>query len=141
MPEMPPLKGGFFVVFKMEGKMEPKTKMLALRAIDENCESAGSKIVVEWVMDHELGNQDGVALDRYLFNKNIKDKNMIEDLIKSAVESSFISITGSGASRTFELNLQFLKGKMAEIVAREAVGKIDANVLSDLIDSSGIRDL
>ena len=132
--------------------MDEQTKFLAYEAIDENVKDTTAREVIKYVLECEVyGSMYVLKMSNtYLKNTIFVDEQTkaprwndmtLRKAIQLAKKSQFITTTGRDRTRTFELNMQFLKGKMAEIVAREAVGKIDANVLSDLIDSSGIRDL
>lgn len=100
--------------------MSPEQKYVANLAIDRWCKDSTARQIVRYVMECELWGQDTInPTNAYLANKYGWTMNTIESAIKLAKKSQFITTTGARKTRRFELNVGFLKGKMAEIVAQK----------------------
>lgn len=100
--------------------MNPEQKYIANLAIDRWCKDSTARQIVRYVMECELWGQDTInPTNTYLAGKYGWTMNTIETAIKLAKKSQFITTTGSRKTRRFELNVGFLKGKMAEIVAQK----------------------
>ena len=96
--------------------MNNNQKRLAYRAIEENVEHTTARKIVRYVMGCELWGQDNVApSNEYLANKFNWTTNTVKVAISKAKKSQFITTSGYGKKRCFELNVGFLKGEMAKI--------------------------
>ena len=104
--------------------MDKSQKLLVLQAINENCADTTARKIIIWVVGMELNGSDTInPSNQYFANKfGWKDKT-VRDAIYRAKRSGFITTVGTKRSRTFELNVQFLKGKMAEIWTKRPVNQ------------------
>jgi hypothetical protein len=115
--------------------MDKNQRLLALQAIDENCEDTTARQIIKWVMGMELNGSDTINPTNQYFAKKFgwKEKT-VRDAIYRAKRSGFITTVGAKKSRTFELNVQFMKGKMAEIWTKRPVKKsLDFDNLPDVL--------
>ena len=104
--------------------MDKETKMLAYQAIDENVSDSTARKIIRYVMECELNGFDTIRqTNAYIAEKFHWTIDTTKVAIAKAKKSQFITTTGRDKSRTFELNVQFLKGKMGEIVARKPLRK------------------
>lgn len=95
--------------------MNPEQKLLANRAIDESVEDTTARQIIRYVMECELWAQDSVSpSNEHLCKKYGWTPSTLLSAISRAKKSQFITTTGYGKKRCFELNVAFLKGKMAE---------------------------
>ena len=114
--------------------MDRKAKLLAYEAIDENIKDSTARQIVRYVFECEVFGQDTIKpSNAYLAEKYNWDKKAIKEktrlnttitAIKLAKKSQFITTTGRGRKRCLELNVGFLKGKMAEVAQNRNL-KID----------------
>lgn len=114
--------------------MDTQTKLLAYKAIDENVLESKARKIARYVFECEIWGQDTVSPN----NKHLADKfNWTIDTVRVAISqakrSQFISTTGRGKTRCLELNVSFLKGKMAEIQQRKPLKNNLLESLSDVI--------
>lgn len=106
--------------------MNTEQKYLANLAIDRWCKDSTARQIVRYVMECELWGQDTVnPTNVYLSKKYGWTLSTTESAIKLAKKSQFITTTGYRNTRRFELNVGYLKGKMAEIVAQKPIRNID----------------
>ena len=118
--------------------MNDETKILANQAIEENVQDTTARQIIRYVMECEINGFDTIRPT----NKHIAEKygwslETVRVAISKAKKSQFITTTGRNKSRTFELNVQFLKGKMGEIKAKKPLNR-SAFVLEEL---SEVADL
>ena len=100
--------------------MNRQERSLAYQAIDENVSDSTARKIIKWVMECELNGFDTIRpTNQYLANKFGWGDQTVREAIYKAKRSGFIATTGTNKNRTFELNVQFLKGKMAEIIAKK----------------------
>ena len=96
--------------------MDAKTKHLAYKAIYENVQQSTARVIIRYVMECELWQQDTVSpSNKYLSEKFGWTEETVKVAISIAKKSQFITTTGYGKKRCLELNISFLKGKMAEV--------------------------
>jgi hypothetical protein len=106
--------------------MTPKQKILAYKAIDENVEHTTARQIIRYVLECELWGQDTVSPDnKHLSKKYGWSLDTVKVAISKAKKSQFITTTGYGKGRCLELNVSFLKGKMAEIYQKTLFPKHD----------------
>lgn len=126
--------------YLMREKKEKNTQLkLALRAIYENTtpqiigdtHAADARKIIEWVLKRDVKGFDtpnppnSYFADKF-FNGNDK---RARNAFYYAKRSHFITTAGRGYGRTFEINIQFLRGKMAEIIAKKPMSK---NIFGDI---------
>lgn len=100
---------------------ERNFKYYANLAITENVKDTTARDIIRYVMECELWGQDIInPTNEYLTKRFGWKASTTRVAVSLAKKSEFISTTGSAKSRTFELNVSFLKGKIAEIVVRSA---------------------
>lgn len=100
--------------------MNKQERSLAYQAIDENVSDSTARKIIKWVMECELNGFDTIRpTNQYLAGKFGWGDQTVREAIYKAKRSGFIATTGTSKNRTFELNVQFLKGKMAEIIAKK----------------------
>ena len=100
--------------------MNKQERSLAYQAIDENVSDSMARKIIKWVMECELNGFDTIRpTNQYLAGKFGWSDETVRVAISKAKKSGFIATTGTSRNRTFELNVQFLKGKMAEIIAKK----------------------
>jgi len=113
--------------------MEKYQKILAYKAIDENIDHTTARQIVRYVMECELWRQDTVSpSNEYLAKKYGWNLETTKVAISKAKKSQFITTTGYGKKRCLELNVSFLKGKMAEIYQKEIKTPVN---FSDVVPS------
>ena len=96
--------------------MNQEQKLIAYKAIDSNVEDSTARQVIRYVMECELWNQDTISpSNEYLEKKYGWSKDTTLVAISKAKKSQFITTTGYGKNRCFELNIGFLKGEMAKV--------------------------
>lgn len=106
--------------------MDKNQKILAYKAIDINVSDSTARQVIRYVMECELWGQDTVSPARgYLAKKYGWTISTEDSALKIAKKSQFITTTGYGKTRCLELNVSFLKGKMAEIFQKSIRPKVD----------------
>ena len=99
--------------------MNRQEKLLANQAIEENVKDSTARKIIRWVMECEINGFDTeYPTNQYLAKKFGWSLNTTKTAVSKAKQSGFITLTGTNKYRTFELNVQFLKGKMAEILAK-----------------------
>ena len=104
--------------------MEDQNRLLAYQAIDENTKDSTVAKICKWVFEMEINGADTIRpSDRYFMDKFGWTNGTTRVAISEAKKSGFITTVGRGSARTFELNVQFLKGKMGEIVAKKPLRK------------------
>ena len=114
--------------------MDRKTKALAYQAIDENVKDTTARQIIRYVMECELNGFDTIRpTNSQIAKKYGWTLNTTKVAIAKAKKSQFITTTGRDKSRTFELNVQFLKGKMGEIQAKKPLKK-NSNLLAELAE-------
>ena len=112
--------------------MNEQIRALAHQAINENVADSTAREICKWVMECELHGFETIhPSNAYLAEHFGWGDETVRVAISKAKKSGFIATTGSKANRTFELNTQFLKGKMAEIQAKRPLKK--ALDFSDLL--------
>ena len=135
-------------------KLTPQETHIIEVAICENVSDTTARRLVRWVTYAELNSNmetlhpsNSYLAERLPYAtqeeyRKAKDAGKVERwsdaTIRNAVylakKSQFITTTGSRKSRTFELNKQFLKGKMGEILARNQLSNDSfLNEIHDMI--------
>jgi len=110
--------------------MDEITKNLAYLAIDENVKDTTARQIVRYVMECEIWGQDTISpTNAYIAKKYNWKQATARVAISFAKKSQFITTTGRGKNRCLELNIGFLKGKMAEIHQKRPIKK---NLLGDI---------
>lgn len=95
--------------------MKEEQKRIAYKAIDDNVEASTARQIIRYVMECELWKQDTISPSiEYLAKKYTWSKDTTKVAISKAKKSQFITTTGYGKNRCFELNVGHLKAKMAE---------------------------
>jgi hypothetical protein len=111
--------------------MNKSQKLIAYQAIDNNVEHTTARQIIRYVMECELWGQDTVSpTNKHLAKKYKWSVDTTKVAISKAKKSQFISTTGYGKQRCLELNVSFLKGKMAEAYQKTLKPKTD---FSDII--------
>ena len=114
--------------------MDRQTKALAFQAIDENVQDSTARQICRYVMECELNGFDTIRpTNSHIAKKYGWTLETTKVAIAKAKRSQFITTTGRDKSRTFELNVQFLKGKMGEIAAKKPL-KSKSNLLAELAE-------
>jgi hypothetical protein len=117
---------------------ERNFKYYANIAINQNVKDTTARDIIRYVMECELWGQDIVnPSNEYLTKKFGWTAGTTRVAVSLAKKSEFITTTGSAKTRTFELNVSFLKGKIAELVVRSARPSLELpndlpNVLPDI---------
>lgn len=97
-------------------------RQLMYLAIDDSIKESTARKIVRYVAEQELGIADPDPViapsNEYLAKKFGWTINTTRVAISEAKKSQFIIITGYGKTRTLELNVEFLKSKMAEVAAK-----------------------
>lgn len=118
--------------------MDDQSKILAYRSIDENVEHTTARQIIRYVMECEIWGIDTISpSNEYLAKKYGWSFETTKVAISKAKKSQFITTTGRSKTRCFELNVGFLKGKMAELHQRKPINK---NLLRDIGKDLGILD-
>lgn len=106
--------------------MDEQQKFLANKAIEENVEDTTARQVIRYVMACELWGQDTISpSNEYLGKKYGWSNDTTKVAISKAKKSQFITTTGYGKKRCLELNVGFLKGKMAEMYQKSLKPRAD----------------
>lgn len=106
--------------------MDEQQKFLANKAIEENVEDTTARQVIRYVMACELWSQDTISpSNEYLGKKYGWSNDTTKVAISKAKRSQFITTTGYGKKRCLELNVGFLKGKMAEMYQKSLKPRAD----------------
>lgn len=96
--------------------MNDEQKRVAYKAIDDNVEDTTARQIIRYVLECEIFRQDTISPSvEYLSKKYTWSIDTTRVAISKAKSSQFITTTGYGKSRCFELNVGFLKSKMAEV--------------------------
>lgn len=135
-------------------KLTPQETHIIEVAICENVSDTTARRLVRWVTYAELNSNmetlhpsNSYLAERLPYAtqeeyRKAKDAGKLErwsdatvrNAVYLAKKSQFITTTGSRKSRTFELNKQFLKGKMGEIMARNQLSNDSfLNEIHDMI--------
>lgn len=90
--------------------------------------SSGARWVIKYVLACEIYGEDIIRPSlNYLVEKYNREtggrasKRTMQNWIAEAKRSQFITTTGTRASKIFELNINFLKERMGEVLGREKV--------------------
>ena len=106
--------------------MNKQQKLIAYIAINGNITDTTARQIVRYVMECELWNQDTVSpTNEHLAQKYKWTVDTVKVAISKAKKSQFITTTGYGKKRCLELNVSFLKGKMAEAYQKTLKPKVD----------------
>lgn len=117
--------------------IDEKVKVLAYKAIDENVEDTTARQIIRYTMECEIWGQDTISpTNQHLAKKFGWTVNTVKVAISLAKKSKFITTTGRGKTRCLELNVGFLKGKMAEVQRKQPLKK---NLLEDIGKELGIE--
>ncbi len=106
--------------------MNDEQKRIAYKAIDSSVEASTARQVIRYVMECELWNQDTISpSNAYLEKKYGWSNDTTKVAISKAKKSQFITTTGYGKNRCFELNIGFLKGEMAKVFQKSLRPRAD----------------
>ena len=118
--------------------MNNNTKMIAYQAIDENVADSTARQIIRYTLECEIFGLDTIQPSNdYLAKKYEWSVRTVQEAIYRAKKSKFITTTGRGRRRCLELNVGFLKGKMAEIQQKKP---LKTNLLEDIGRELGIEE-
>lgn len=106
-------------VFDFDNK---DTVKLAYEAIELNVKDSCARKLIRYIFHCEINKHMDIIkpTNKYLCKKFDWSENTVRTTICKAKDSQFILTTGSYKTRTFEMNMVFLHGKMMEILGQEA---------------------
>lgn len=99
-------------------------RILAYQAIDDNVKDTCARKVIKWVYEMEIFGTGILRPTNQYFSKKWGWSNETTRVkISKAKASNFITVVGQGKKRDFELNIQYLKGKMGEVDIKRPLNK------------------
>jgi len=127
-------------------------RMLVYQAIDENIDNTISRWICKKIYEYEINGWNIIRpTNQWLLEKYNKENNgdcnikTFKSKLSEAKKSGFISTTGKIKNRTFELNVNFLKEKIAEIVGKRMfTHNLDIqldNTLGNTLNDKSIKNI